>query len=132
MNIKDVALHFYEKTNIKITPSDMAKTIKQVKLTVNKGYNTKDIISVINYIIDEKNIKIYSMGYILKCIDNIYEEMKQKEKEREELKKLKEMESNTRRGETSGGNQRKIQRHNSTWFGKVDFSDLFEESRETD
>lgn len=132
MNIKDVALHFYEKTNIKITPSDMAKTVKQIKMIVNKGYNPKEIIDAINYIIDEKHVKVYSMGYILKCIDSIYKEIQQRNKEKEELRKLKEMESNIKRGETSGGNQRKIQRHNSTWFGKVDFSDLFEESRETD
>ncbi len=92
---KDVALHFVKRTSdSRSTPSIIAKTTNQAKILLQNGYTKKEIISVIDYIIDVKKIDIYSLGYINTCINNMIKEINKLEEEQKvkELKRQREEE----------------------------------------
>ena len=86
---KDVALHFMKTTNKEITPKEMSKTIVQVKRLLLKGYTKKQVIDVIDYIVDVTRITMYSFNYVVTVIDDTLKQISNKEealKERELIK----------------------------------------------
>ena len=90
---KDIALHFINVTETKATPAIMRKTIQQAKTLLASGYNKDEIFKVIDYIVKDKGIDMYSLGYVNTCINKILKEINEKEKEqniKQELEKQKE------------------------------------------
>lgn len=78
---KEIALYFTDLCKIEQTPSNMSRTVRQAKTLLSKEYSKEDILTVINYIVNNKNTKIYSFGYISVVIDDILEEMAAKKQE---------------------------------------------------
>lgn len=123
---KEVAIYFLDKTQDKYTPAIIAKMINQVKNIMSCGYNKEEIISVIDYLIDVKGVKIYSLGYINSAINDTLEVIKKEtynskveemlNKEREVTEEVKVNEdSNQRNREKSerfGTNTRFGEKHN--------------------
>lgn len=77
---KDVALYFIDVTAGNYDPDKIARTIKQVKVLMERGYTKEEIIAVIDYIIDRK-AGIYSFGYILSAIEDVMAKLREMEAE---------------------------------------------------
>lgn len=85
---KDIALHFLEVTEGRYTQAIIAKTINQAKNLLKAGYSKDEIIKTIDYIVDNTDVKMYSIGYINSCINDVLRKIKEENKE-EELEKLR-------------------------------------------
>jgi len=72
---KDIALHFLKITGKRTTPQIVSKAIIQAKSMLESLYTKNEIISVIDYIIDQKKIEMYSLGYVGACINDVLREM---------------------------------------------------------
>ncbi len=68
---KEVAVYFANSTNVKPSKSFMSKTIIQAKSLLSDGFTKEEIIKTIDYVINVKNIKPYSFGYINVVITSI-------------------------------------------------------------
>lgn len=82
---KDIALYFIKVTTERATPAIIAKTVSQAKALLQIGYTKKQILDVIDRIV-EKGITMYSLGYVSACINDVLRELK--ELESIEVKKL--------------------------------------------
>jgi len=68
---KDVALHFMKATGVeRATPAIFGRTIAQVKNLMEHGYTKEEIISVIDFVVSS-GVKMYSIGYINSCINDV-------------------------------------------------------------
>jgi UDP-N-acetylmuramoylalanine-D-glutamate ligase len=85
---KDIALHFVNATNQRVTPHIMRKTIQQAKSLLSSGYKKDEIISVIDFLIKHKSANMYSLGYVNASINDILREMKEME-EKERLEQVR-------------------------------------------
>jgi len=83
-----VAIHFIEATAGRATPAIMKKTISQAKALLQSGYTREEIISVIDHIIQEKKVNIYSLGYVNTCINDTLRHMEET-KQKQEAEQLK-------------------------------------------
>jgi len=72
---KDIALHFLKAIEQRATPQIIGKTINQAKIILTSGYKKKEILDVIDYIIDKKKTEMYSLGYVGTCINDVLREM---------------------------------------------------------
>lgn len=84
---KDIALYFLDLTTDRYTPSVIAKTINQAKQLLEADYTKEEIISVIDYVLDNAKTKIYSLGYINHCINDVLRNINE-QKEKEIIKEL--------------------------------------------
>ena len=133
-----VAKHFIGSTEQRATPAIMKKTTSQAKSILQSGYTKEEIIEVIDYLINIKQVNIYSLGYINKSINDVLRQIKQnnKEKEKQELKSQIEQEQANREQQTgevksdyesAERNQGKAGKLGvKPRFGEESFSDLFE------
>ena len=78
---KDVALYFIDVTAGNYDPPKIAKTIKLVKVLMERGYTKEEIKAVIDYIIDRKP-GIYSFGYIISAFDDVMSKLREIEAEK--------------------------------------------------
>jgi UDP-N-acetylmuramoylalanine-D-glutamate ligase len=85
---KDIALHFVNATNQRVTPHIMRKTIQQAKSLLSSGYEKDEIISVIDFLLKHKSANMYSLGYVNASINDILREMKEME-EKERLEQVR-------------------------------------------
>lgn len=85
---KEIAVHFINLTETRATPQIMAKTINQAKSLLESNYTKEEVLSVLDYVILEKKIDVYSLGYVNSCINDVLREIKalQQEKEKQEAK----------------------------------------------
>lgn len=132
---KDIALHFCAKCNIHPTSTIIARTIVSVKQLLANGHTKKRIIDCINYSVDVKKLDLYSFGFIVKAIDNMYKEMDN----HEELEKYREVMSSTKgsvplsevkqdNGDSAERNRNKLHRFGAqSRFGKEFDFDLLKE-----
>ena len=74
-----MAKYFIDKTAGRATPAIMKKTHAQAKTLLQSGYSKEEITKVIDFLIDEKKINIYSLGYVNTCINNVLNTIKKKE-----------------------------------------------------
>lgn len=84
---KTIALYFLDMTTDKYTKSIIARTINQAKNLLSAGYTKEEIIETIDYILDKGDIKMYSIGYINTCINDVLRKINV-EKEKERVAKL--------------------------------------------
>lgn len=85
---KDVAIHFVKVTVGRATPAIIGKTVIQAKTLLESGYTKNEIIDVIDFLIDKKGIKMYSLGYVSTSINSVLKEL-QEEKDKIKLQELK-------------------------------------------
>jgi len=128
---KDIACHFVDKAEIRATPTMMGKTINQAKSLLNSNYTKEEVIKVIDYLVDQRNINMYSLGYINTCIHQVLNEVNVKE-QKEKADKLKYkiktqgVESN---GKSTDRNNSKLSQFGiQSRFRKKLVSDLFEDT----
>lgn len=89
---KTVALHFLDRTQSRYTPAIVSKTIMQVKNIMKVGYTKEEMIDVIDYIVDETDVNMYSIGYISSCINDVIRKIdleKEKQLVKEKIEKSK-------------------------------------------
>lgn len=73
---KEIAFYYFEATNVnKTTPNIIKKTISQAKSLLTYGYTKEEILKVIDYIVNVKKVKMYSIGYVFSAINNILKEI---------------------------------------------------------
>jgi len=125
---RDIAFYFFDKANLRTTRSIIAKTITQAKSLLKSGYTYDEIIKTIDYVIDDDNIKLYSLGYLNHVINVKLGQIKEKE-QKEFLKQaqftIKEVTENDTTNNTS-----KADRFGSkSRVGKKLNFDMFEEPR---
>lgn len=77
----EIALHFIKVTEIRTTPLIIKKTTNQAKSLLSNGYTKEEIISVIDYIINNKKATMYSLGYISASINNMLIEINKSKKQ---------------------------------------------------
>ena len=77
---KDVALYFLDMTTDRYTSSIVAKTINQAKQLLEAGYTKEEIISVIDYITTKTSVKMYSLGYVNHCINEVLNKINEENK----------------------------------------------------
>lgn len=130
---KGIALHFIDSTTQKATRQIMSKTILQAKSLLESGYTKDEIISVIDFVINEKHVDMYSLGYVNASINDVLREIKQKKsveeskaKSEEIQKQLTSVQEEQRNevkddGESTQRNRSKIDRFGTqSRFGKYD------------
>lgn len=130
-----VAKYFIDKTAGRATPAIMKKTHIQAKTLLQNGYSKEEIIKVIDFLIDEKKINIYSLGYVNTCINDVLNKIKKEELQEKILQnkaiiasKEKEYKQNevVNDIESSKRNKAKSLRLGiQSRFGKEPFGDLF-------
>lgn len=133
---KEIALYFMKETGVeRSTPAIIAKTISQAKQILLSGYTKEEIISVIDACIG-RGIQMYSIGYISHAINDVLEEIKQKElqaKAKEVIKQQEEQQLQARSevktdGESTNRNKDKASRLGvQSRLGKKFNFDMFEE-----
>lgn len=74
-----IAKYFINKTAGRATPAIMKKTHTQAKTLLQSGYAKEEIFKVIDFLIDEMKIKMYSLGYINTCINDVLIKIEKKE-----------------------------------------------------
>jgi hypothetical protein len=79
---KDIAIYFCDVTNQQKTSANIRKFISQSKILLTRGYTKENIFKTIDYITTKTNAKMYSVGYVIACIDDVLKEI-----EKAELKK---------------------------------------------
>ena len=129
---KSVATHFFKETNKKPTSNMFARTMSDIK-KLNDKYELQDIYDAISYIIEVKKVDMYSFGYVVVSIDNIYKEMialKYIEKAKEVKEQMKNYIPEVKTNDSTKNNSNKSERFGvQCRFGeKLDF-DLFEKPR---
>lgn len=90
---KDIAIHFLNSTTDRYTSSMVGKTIIQAKQLLESGYTKEEIISAIDYVVNNTKVEMYSLGYINTCINDILKDVQalnNKQLLREKKKKLEE------------------------------------------
>jgi hypothetical protein len=85
---KDIALHFIDLTMGRATPAIIAKTVNQAKVLLASDYTKEEIISVIDYIVANKSVTMYSLGYVNACINSVLREINL-EQDKQKANKLK-------------------------------------------
>lgn len=76
---KDIALHFINQTVGRATPAIMKKTVNQAKVLLQSGYTKEEVITVIDHIVHNTSIEMYSLGYVGVCINDVLKEIKKKD-----------------------------------------------------
>lgn len=87
MNVKDISIYFFEKTNQRATPAMFKKTGSQIKNLIESGYKEEEIIKCIDYLVENPPPKgFYSIGYLSYTINDVLQKIKLKElREKSEL-----------------------------------------------
>lgn len=80
---KEVAIHFLDMTQERYTPAIVSKTIVQAKSLLGAGYTVEEIKRVIEYIVKETGVAMYSLGYVNAAINGILEKLAEIDKEEE-------------------------------------------------
>lgn len=112
MTERDVVMHFIKRTTDgRATPSVFSKTTMQAKSLINSNYTPEEIIKVIDYVIDVKNVQMYSLGYISACIGSTLQEIKQQEALDTAKRLTKQMEGEVNHESGLTNNQSKIHRY---------------------
>lgn len=88
---KEIVIRFFELKNIRATPPIYAKTMSQCKSILSAGYTKEEIIEVMEYIILEKKVDMYSIGYISASINDMLREINEKKAKEEAEKRIKEI-----------------------------------------
>lgn len=136
---KDIALYFIAVTAGRATPAIMKRTVPQAKSLLSAGYTKEEIIEVIDYLVNVKQVEMYSLGYVNVCINKVLSEIKKHKKEREKQERKQELKQQAieqmkqDRNEVSINNDSTQRNRNKTdRFGtksrkrEESFSDLFE------
>ena len=76
---KEIALHFLSLINRAPNRNNMAQTIKLAKALMEDGYTYEEIMRVTNHVIQTRKVDIYSFGYIVRCMDEVLEQMRASE-----------------------------------------------------
>lgn len=90
---KEVALHFLDVTEQRYTSAIIGKTTNQAKTLLAAGYTRDEIISVIDYINENTDANMYSLGYVNSAINNVLRKIQEEkliEKQEELRRKLEE------------------------------------------
>ncbi len=77
---RDIALRFFELRDERVTPKIIAKVINQAKHLLSASYTKKEILSVMEYVILDKKVDVYSFGYFSACINDVLREIEKIEK----------------------------------------------------
>lgn len=125
---KDIACHFVEKTEIRATPALMRKSINQAKSLLESEYTKEEIIKVIDYLVDYRDVDMYSLGYVNSSIHQVINEVNKHEAKQKakELMKDAKVQGVKDDGKSTERNKQKLSR-----FGvcprvrEKSFSDLF-------
>ena len=89
---KEIAIHFLDRTQERYTPSMVAKTIIQTKSIMKSGYTKEEIIDVIDYIVDEGKVNMYSVGYVSSAINDVLAKINKEKTQKLIAEQKKEME----------------------------------------
>ena len=127
---KDIALHFYDRKGWRVgskhATSPFGKTVNQAKKLLSYNYSKQEIIEVIDYIFDNMDKEIYSLGFVNYVINDVLDKIKVMKMKQEQNKQVTEVVNNT--DETTERNKRKLDRLNSqSNIGKEYNFDMFEE-----
>jgi hypothetical protein len=129
---KEVAVHFIDKTTERATPAVYAKVTRMAKTILASGYSKDEVIKVIDYIIDVKGVRMYSLGYVNTCINEMLQEIEQEEL-KEKVRKMRYAQLDVQRsevnndGESRERNRDKARRFGiQSGFGKKHNLDMFE------
>jgi len=74
----EIACYYIELTDGRATKTIMSKTTNQAKSLLADGYTKKEIIEVIDYIVNVKHVDMYSFGYVNTTINSFLREIKKK------------------------------------------------------
>ena len=77
---KEVAIYFLDMTQERFTPYMVSKSIVQAKSLLKSGYTVEEIKNVIDYIINNTNVNMYSLGYVSTAINSVLEKIEEEEK----------------------------------------------------
>ncbi len=132
-----VAKYFVDKTTTRATPAIMKKTTMQAKSILQNGYSKAEIISVIDYLIN-KNVEMYSLGYVSTCINDVLRKLNQEKKQETALQNKQLIASEAKKyekertevisnSESTNRNKSKADRFGvQSRFGEESFSDMLE------
>ena len=127
---KDIAIHFLDlTTDGRYTPSVVARTINTAKSLLKSGYTKEEIISCIDYAVNVKRVKMYSIGYISVTIHDLIKEVqKLQAKQRIKVTEFTERSAEQVDEESSKRNREKAQRNSlQSRFGKKFNFDMLKE-----
>ena len=85
---QNVAFSFFAKFELKYTPTDIKRVMKNIKDLMKAGYTEEELLKIIDYAFDNQPPSgIYSFGYIISIKDKALNEIKVKEEKlkREEI-----------------------------------------------
>ena len=85
---QNVAFSFFAKFELKYTPTDIKRVMKNIKDLMKAGYTEEEVLKIIDYAFDNQPPSgIYSFGYIISIKDKALSEIKVKEEKlkREEI-----------------------------------------------
>ena len=85
---QNVAFSFFAKFELKYTPTDIKRVMKNIKDLMKAGYTEEELLKIIDYAFDNQPPSgIYSFGYIISIKDKALSEIKVKEEKlkREEI-----------------------------------------------
>ncbi len=76
---QNVAFSFFTKFQLKYTPTDIKRVMKNVKDLMNAGYTEEELLNIIDYAFDNQPPSgIYSFGYIISIKDKALNEVRLK------------------------------------------------------
>lgn len=88
---QNVAFSFFTKFELKYTPTDIKRVMKNVKDLFKAGYTEDELLKIIDYAFDNQPPqKIYSFGYIIFIKDKALNEIKANEAKIERESKIQE------------------------------------------
>lgn len=73
---KEIALHFLQLANQPVTKTNVAKTIKLAKATLEEGYTRDEVFAVMERVFASKRANIHSFGYITSCMEQMLDDMR--------------------------------------------------------
>ena len=85
---QNVAFSFFATFELKYTPTDIKRVMKNIKDLMKAGYTEEELLKIIDYAFDNQPPSgIYSFGYIISIKDKALSEIKVKEEKlkREEI-----------------------------------------------
>lgn len=136
---RDIALHYIDLRKERTTPQIVKRTIGQAMTLLKSGYTKDEIIEVLDYVIIDKKVDMYSLGYLNASINDMIREVAVKKnndsliEDKQKLKALIEEEQAKMRDEVTACDEsternREKARRNSpeSRFGKKYSFDMFE------
>lgn len=96
----EVAQHFVKVTEERATPAIMAKTVSQAKVILSSGYSKEEVIRVIDYCVNVKKVKMYSIGYVSVSINSVLSQLNKEDIQQRATQIRKEQETSFAEVET--------------------------------